>query len=143
MQQGNQTLTDEERAQWVRDKFQAANKYLAELGLISDQIMIKESRYIAPVVSVWKFKTTNNDLVWVVTGDLPTDHVSVKAAATAREAIRHFSMQWQMRAETILRDEKLSADETQQAFAKQLIEKGEGLYQLSNNDTLWNEEQTG
>jgi len=44
----NQPISDEERATWVREQFQKANKFLAENGVLFDSVITEESRYLMP-----------------------------------------------------------------------------------------------
>lgn len=44
----------EQLAQWVREQFQKANKHLAENGVLFESVVIEDSRYLAPMVAVWK-----------------------------------------------------------------------------------------
>lgn len=139
-QQDPQNMTDEQRQLWVRDHFQSANRYLAERGMVSEQILTKESRYLVPDVAVWKFKLQNGKRVWVINGRVTTDHVSAEAAKTAREAMRYFSFQWQLKAENIaaLGD---AADATQRQMANLLVRNAEALYQIAADEAFWQQEQ--
>jgi uncharacterized protein DUF4826 len=128
-------FTDEQRQQWVREQYQIATKYLADKGLVTSSVMVEDSRYIEPLISVWKLKLLDGKWFWVICGDVPSDHVNLDVAKNAQEVLRHFSMKWQLQAENILADS--AADEEQQNFAKLLIGRAEGLYQLSNNEKLW------
>lgn len=132
----NQPQFTEEQAQaWVRSKFQEANKYLAEQGIISDQILSKESRYLVPYIAVWKFTTHDKLKIWVINGDVPTDMVNEKVAQNAREALRHFSLNWQFKAESILQSEQPSQE--QRNYANYLINRAENVYQLYEQEGLW------
>ena len=71
-------LTPEEQAEaqkqsviWQRECFQNAQKHLAEKGVIPQTVVEKESRFIAPLVAIWKFKAQNGKSYWVITGRLP------------------------------------------------------------------------
>ena len=48
-QQENQPVSEEQRAEWVREQFQKANKFLAENGVLFDSVTTEESRYLMPV----------------------------------------------------------------------------------------------
>lgn len=138
-QQHNQqapNLTEEESQLWVREQFQSANKYLAERGLLSDQILTKESRYLVPDIAVWKFKLQNGKKVWVINGRVTTDHVNADVAKTPRDVMRHFSLQWQLKAENI-RALGNAADPAQRGMVQILIRNAEALYQLSQEEQLW------
>ncbi|WNC70596.1 DUF4826 family protein [Thalassotalea psychrophila] len=129
-------LTQEQQSAWVREQYQKATKYLAEKGLVTENVAPKESRYLAPVVAVWKLNTLSDGAVWVISGDLPCDHIPTTVADSVRETLRNFSMKWQLQAQNI---ENNGSDKTQLDFAKLLISKAEGLYQLFENDDLWPE----
>lgn len=130
--------TEEQLQAWVRTKFQEANKYLAEQGIISDQILSKDSRYLAPLVAVWKFSTADKHKIWVINGDVPTDMVTEKVAKTARDAVRHFALNWQLKADAILRSEQPAQE--QRNYANYLINRAENLYQLFEQEKLWEQQ---
>jgi hypothetical protein len=129
--------TQDELTRWVKEQFQRANKHLAEKGILFDTVVTQESRYMAPDVAIWKIKDTKKDFYWVISGDLPADALPASAANSAREAIRHFSLSWQLRAENILNI--ASSDDIQKDFAAILTNKAELLYQLQENEKWWQE----
>lgn len=130
-------LTEEEASKWVREQFQAANKYLAEQGIITDRVLTKESRYLVPYVAIWRFTTQDRKELWLVNGDVPTDVVGVKAAKDAREALRHISLQWQLKAQAILDDPKLQLDPEQVKHANYLISRAENIHDVVQMENLW------
>lgn len=129
--------SQEKLSEWVREQFQRANKHLAENGVLFDTVVTEESRYLAPYLAVWKIKSTEKKFYWVISGDLPCDFASFEIAKNARDAIKHFSLQWQLKAENLLQSE--GGDQTQKEFAQLLIEKAENIYQVQANDELWSE----
>ncbi|BAJ01788.1 DUF4826 family protein [Shewanella violacea] len=137
-----QALTAEQqeqlRQEWIREHFQKANKFLAEKGIIPSKVIADESRYLAPYVAVWKMesKQPKKQTFWVMSGDLPSDYVDVKVAATAREALRHFSMMWQLKAENLIKTGAIK-EPTQAKFAQLLVSRAESLYQIHNDEKLW------
>ncbi|EGN75830.1 hypothetical protein A28LD_0881 [Idiomarina sp. A28L] len=125
-----------EQAAWVREQFQKANGYLVEKGILTDQVLVKESRYLIPHISLWKFtERGTTEKVWAVCGVCPTDHVDAAVAGNARDALKHFCLRWQLRADTILNDPK--SDETQQKFAQLLISHAEACYELVEQESFW------
>lgn len=130
-----QELTAEQSSQWVREHFQKANKYMAEKGILIDTVLHQESRYLVPLVAVWKMRSQKGKTYWVITGDLPSDHVEVTAASNARDAIRDFSLRWQLKADQILNQANL--DNTQRNFAHLMINRAENLYNVYDDDKLW------
>jgi|SRR5690554_4676284 len=131
-------MTEEQTAEWIRTQFQAASKYLAEQGIIPDQVLTKESRYLVPVIAIWKFTTQDRKKVWVINGEVPTDLVGDKAATEARDALRHFALRWQMQAEAILQD-KAGAG-AQSDYAQFLIKSAENVYSVVENEELWQQQ---
>ena len=93
-----QPMTDEESAAWVRKQWQHANMFLAEKGVIPSTLNHKESRYLIPVLALWKITGEDNKTYWVINGELPTDFMLVENAPDARDAMRHFALKWQVKA---------------------------------------------
>ncbi|WP_076537682.1 DUF4826 family protein [Shewanella sp. UCD-KL21] len=126
------------RQEWVKTQFQKANRFLAEKGVIPSKVIADESRYLVPYLAIWKMesKQPTKQTFWVMSGDLPSDYVDVKVAATARDAIRHFSMMWQLKAEN-LHKSGATRDETQLKFANLLVSRAESLYKMHGDEKLW------
>ena len=137
-QEQPRALTQEENIAWQRESFQNAQKHLASKGIMPKTIIEKDSRYLSPFFAVWKIKSENGKIYWVISGQLPTDHIEVSAAASAREAIRYFSFHWQMKAEQIM---QIGArDKTQVDFANLLVNRAHGIYEFYQKDELWKNE---
>jgi len=130
-------MTEEQRSIWVKEQFQKANKHLAENGVLFESVVTSESRYLAPLVAVWKIKATDNKFFWVISGDLPTDFVAASAATSAREAIKHFSLTWQLKAANLVSAE--GADNTAHEYASMLVSRAEGLFAIQEQEGLWQE----
>jgi hypothetical protein len=128
-----QEMTVEEQQQWVREQYQVATKYLAAQGLVTESVVVEESRYLIPFLSIWKLKVLDGSYFWVICGDLPSDHNTFDIAPNAREAVQHFSLKWQMQAENLLR----TGDKEQEEFAKLLISRAEGLFDMYQQDNVW------
>ncbi|MFQ3209387.1 MAG: hypothetical protein ACI9HU_000876, partial [Colwellia sp.] len=94
-------MTEEQQQQWVKKQYQIATKYLAEKGIITNSVAVEESRYLVPLLALWKLIAMDGKKYWVLCGDLPSDHNSIDVAPNAREAIRHFALKWQMQAENL------------------------------------------
>jgi len=128
-----QEMTQEQQQAWLREQYLKATKYLANKGLVTESVADTESRYLIPIMAVWKINLLDKTKVWVISGDLPTDHIVLEKEEPARNVIRHFSFKWQAQADNLLRSE----DQEQVSYAKLLITKAEGLYQLYDKDELW------
>ncbi|PKI17641.1 DUF4826 family protein [Colwellia sp. 12G3] len=126
-------MTEEQQQQWVKKQYQIATKYLAEKGIVTNSVSVEESRYLVPLLALWKLTAMDGKKFWVLCGDLPSDHSSIDVAPNAREALRHFALKWQMQAENLLQ----AKDEEQKTFAHLLIGRAEGLYKLYNDEPLW------
>jgi hypothetical protein len=126
---------EQANSEWVRTQFQKANQYLAEKGILPDNVAVSESRYLTPLMAIWKIKAQDRKEYWVISGDLPTDHMALSAAKDAREAVRAFSLHWQLKAEQIMNSGTI--DQTKVDFANLLVNRAHGLYDLFNKDELW------
>ncbi len=122
-------------SEWVRAQFQKANLFLAEKGILLDSVAVQESRYLPPMVAVWKINATDKQSYWVISGDLPTDHLALTAAVDAREALRAFSFRWQMKAQQLI--DAGVQDQTAADYVKLLIGRAHSLYDLFENDAIW------
>ena len=141
-EQATQAISEQElearRTEWVREQFQKANKFLAEKGIIPSKVLEQDSRYLAPYLAIWKLesKQPQKKTYWVMSGDLPIDYVDVSVAETAREAVRHFSMMWQLKAENLIKS-GATKDATQAKFAQLLVARAESLYKIQEDENLW------
>jgi hypothetical protein len=126
-------MTQEEQQAWTREQYLKATKYLAEKGLVTESVADTESRYLVPIMAAWKINLLDKTKVWVITGDLPTDHLVLEENEPARNVLRHFSFKWQIQADSLLK----SDNQEQVTYGKLLVSKAEGLYQLYAKDELW------
>ena len=101
-------LNEQQMTAWVQAQFQKANQFLAQEGILFDSVITEQSRYLAPYLAVWKIKAMDQKVYWVISGDLPTDVALAVNATDARDVLRYFSLQWQLKAEN------LEANNTQQ-----------------------------
>ena len=141
------TAKPQDDKSWAQNEYAKVLKYCAEKGLQIKRVEQKNCRILPPLVGLWWVKLADKELpdLWVITGDLPTDHLSVKVADNARDAMRHFSMSWQMKASQL--EEGLAAGKptlgdakTQQDYIGYLISRAEGLYELHGKDEFWQNE---
>ena len=54
-----QALAEQQRVAWQRGCFQTAQKYLAEKGIMPKSVVEQDSRFLAPICAMWKFKAQN------------------------------------------------------------------------------------
>jgi hypothetical protein len=126
---------EQANSEWVRAQFQKANQYLAEKGILPDNVAVSESRYLTPLLAVWKITAQDRKQYWVISGDLPTDHLPLSAAKDAREAVRAFSLNWQIKAEHVMNSG--AVDQTKVDFANLLVNRAHSLYDLFEKEELW------
>lgn len=134
-QQAAAPLDEAQVSEWVRAQFQKANLFLAEKGIVMDSVAVQDSRYLPPMVAVWKINAMDKQSYWVISGDLPTDQIALTAAADAREAMRAFSFRWQMKAQQLM--EAGVKDQTSADYVKLLIGRAHSLYELFENEAIW------
>lgn len=126
-------MSQEEQQAWIREQYLKATKYLAEKGLVTESVADTESRYLVPLMAVWKINLLDKTKVWVISGDLPTDHLVLEKSEPARNVLRHFTFKWQIQADNLLKSDV----QEQVDYAKLLMNKAEGLYKLYAKDELW------
>ena len=131
----NNAMTEEQKRDWTREQYLKATKYLADKGLVTESVADTESRYLVPILALWKINLLDKSTVWVISGDLPTDHIALNNGEPARDVVRHFALKWQLQAENLLRLE----DKEQHEFAQLLIGRADGLYKIYEQAELWQE----
>ncbi|WP_333796503.1 DUF4826 family protein [Rheinheimera sp.] len=134
-QQQPQAFTEDQINEWVRQQFQKANLHLAEQGIVMDNVAVQESRYLPPYVAVWKINALNRQGYWAISGDLPTDYLEASGAIDAREALRAFSLRWQMKAQQLMNAGV--QDQTTADYIQLLISRAHSLYDLFESENLW------
>lgn len=128
-------ISEQERKAWINEQLQKANKHLAENGIVVSTVDETVSRYLLPFFAVWKVKANDKKVYWVLSGDLPADFIAGDNAKNAREALRHFALSWQIKAENLVRSGV--ADQTQMQFAGILQNRAEKLHDFAEEDAIW------
>lgn len=128
-------MTPEDVEAWKNECFEVAKKHLAEKGVLPVQHFETDGKFIAPLCLVSKVKASNGKTYWAISGRLPTDFVEVTAALNAREALRYFSFQWQLKADALTSQNP--NDKTCREFANYLVNRAQGVYELYEQDGLW------
>ena len=130
--------------EWSQKEYVKISKFCNSKGHQISGIEQSRCQTLPPVLGVWYVKTQDKKVdLWCIAGDFPTDLASSKIAENAREALRYFSMSWQLQAAKLedgLAEGKISLQdkETQEKFIKELTVRAENLYDLHANDKLWN-----
>jgi hypothetical protein len=130
-----QEMSQEALGEWVRSQFQKANKHLAENGILFESVVTQDSRYLAPMVAVWKIKAQDGRYFWVISGDMPVDFVPADVASDVRGVLKHFSLLWNLKVENLSQAQDMDA--TQQQYLTLLGTRAADLYLMSEDDKLW------
>lgn len=128
-------ISQEEKEAWAKESLANATKYLAQQGISPMQFFDEDEKVIAPLCAVWKILASNGKKYWVIAGRLPTDFAAVNAATNTRDVLRYFSFQWQLKADQL--SERNPNNPTSQEFANYLVNRAHGLYELFEEDSLW------
>ena len=141
------TLSKEEQEakfkEWYQSEYVRISKYCASQGYSIESFDQKQSRLLPPILGMWYIKTMEKKLhLWVVSGDFPVDIADAKVAKNAREAIRYFSMTWQVQAARLedgIAEGNITMvdEETQTKYIDDLTKRAEHLYDLQATEKLW------
>ena len=113
---------------WAQQQLDEATKYLAKQGIILDTVYNEVSTYVTNQVAIFKIRDKQREQYWVIAGDVPTDYAKASLAKDYKEAARHFSLNWQLKAEKLMHTD--NATVVQRDFAQLLVRKAEALYSL-------------
>jgi hypothetical protein len=130
---------------WARNTLDKAVSDISALGIIPDEILEARALWSVPgKVMIGQARQAHEPsmFVWFISGDLPTDTIGPAAAATPREALRNFSLKWQLDAEqyrdpATRKAHGLDESHDWNAMTARLIKKAEELYAMADDDRLW------
>ena len=77
----SQAVMSDKEQSWVKEQLAAANKFIGSKGMVVKSVNDKESRFLAPIMSIWKMNLLDDSSVWVVTGDIPSDYAATTGCA--------------------------------------------------------------
>lgn len=122
--------------EWTKSVFAQGVQAILDKGVIPFEVVKAKPSWALPktlVIGQIRDTEHSDSFVWIICGGVPADFVGSAAAATPRDAARHFSLKWQLDATHI-------ADAT---LAETLIAQAENLYQIAEDDRLWQAQDTG
>ncbi|HJP38142.1 MAG: DUF4826 family protein [Gammaproteobacteria bacterium] len=135
---------NEQRAEvrpWIKRLLGAAVYELADRGIVDSPFVETKPVWAAPYQALLGKIRPYADaekFIWVICGELPTDHLDGSVARTPRDAARHFAIKWQLDAAR-----QQDAEEPQQRLSdSELANKAEALYALVNDEEVW-QQQSG
>jgi SAM-dependent methyltransferase len=125
---GNEELDRESLESWIEKSLPAATGELAEAGAIESFAEAKPAWVLPHRILIGKVRKPGDAGVfkWFIWGDVKTDCLDRSVAFAPRDAARHFSLKWQLEAET-----------AEGGHKQKLIDDAELLYELSETDDLW------
>jgi len=136
---------------WYKSLLDKVVKEMVRVEVVTGAAVQASPVWMVPyeilIAKVWGY-SHESQFVWTASVDkLIADHIAGHLAATPRDVARHFAMKWQMDADRLLNLEKNTAaveiaGMNMQAYAKQLIQHAESLYDLAERDDVWQEPQT-
>jgi len=142
-QNQNPAPEDVDPTVWIQNQRGAVLGYCSrkELGVV--KFIDNKSAILPPFIAIWLVESKpSREKYWVISGDLPLDHINVKQAKTPRDVVRHFSLNWQLKAERLIQSlvqgKPQLGDQTKQTdFANMLVRKANMLYELAEKDKIW------
>jgi hypothetical protein len=134
--------------EWVNNQYGAVLSYCSRKQLNVTSVNDKESAILPPIIAIWLVESkSTKENYWVISGDLPLDHIPTKLAANPRDVVRYFSLSWQLKSDRLMAS--LEADQPQLGdsgkqtdFADLLVSRAEMLADLAGNDKIWVKKQT-
>ena len=139
-QQQSEELSEQD---WIKKEHGTVLDYGSRNLLDIAHVIQADSAVLPPIVAVWLVESRiNAERFWVITGDVPNDHIPGNNAKNARDAIRHFSLRWQLKADRILAsfeeaDPEKIIDDSKKEFAELLVSRANSLYELSEMEEYW------
>jgi hypothetical protein len=134
MKDGDTRDAEQELREWVKNRLKSAAEDIGERGLIDDPMIDVKASWVLPFSLLIGKARAHSDptaFKWFICGEAPLDCIDGAVADTPRDAIRHFSVKWQLDAE------KAGPPE----HSKQLIHLAESLYPLAEDERLWQPRQ--
>lgn len=135
----------EKNNDWIHETLDRAVRDISNLGVFPNEMIEAKSLWSIPgriMVGQMRQLDEPTMFIWFIGGNIPTDHIGGAAAKTAREALRHFSMKWQLDAaryadpetrKTHGLDPNLDWDQ----MTAKLVAKAEELYAMGEDERLW------
>ena len=123
---------DDELKNWLRKQLDGAVEGLIDAHAFESALIEVKPAWVLPSqILIGKAREQGNpaNFRWFICGEVALDHIPADTATTPRDAIRHFSMKWQIDASSL-------GDEA----AGVLIEDAESLYALAEDERFWSQQ---
>jgi len=147
MSEESRDETSEAVSAWSQETLDEAVAEIMRLGVFGSALIEARPVWQLPYkILIGQIRETNEHgtFRWVISGEVPIDHVDSAVAATPREVTRHFALKWQLDAA------RYQDPSVQQALGENqkqswgqlgaiLIQKSEALLALADDESLWRE----
>lgn len=143
-------MTDSERAGGrettavARKMVDQAVQQFIEQGILDSPLLEAKPCWGAPpgiVMAMLREQGAPAHSFWLICGtDVPFDYVAASAAATPREAARHFAMRWHLQAARMqaVRHSTGTSDAVgDPEQGARLVSQAEAVFRFVNNDSFW------
>lgn len=132
-------------AEWVAKQRETILRYLQDEGVRHGGVASDPDWFLAPNVSIWVVESPTRPGAigwWAISGDLPTDYLSGRDAADAREAMAAFARQWHEVSAYLLRGEQhptetIGPPGREREFGDLLSRRAGILEDWAKDDEMW------
>ena len=142
LQSGDGSVID-----WARELMDEAMEEMMSRGVITATLPEAKPVWALPyqiMIGQVRDSYEQTSSIWVIAGEVPTDHVGTDVAPTPREAARHFALKWQLDAAryqdpSVQKELGPEQKETWDQMGESLAQTAEALFELVADDNLWQE----
>lgn len=134
--------------EWLRKQLDSHATHLFKHGLIDGRVQVAAAWALPGRLCIGTVSSADRRKVfWVISGDVPTDHLELKLASSAREAAKHFALKWQLQAKRLADSQSVGRADDDPAVwtatSDVLTRKAEALYAITELDEHWQNTVTG
>jgi len=145
MEENQNARTEEELKKWVKSQLESAVRELSDQGLFDTAMIEAKPAWVFPfglLIGMIREQGEVTSFDWFIKGDFPAARVHSSIASTAREAARHFALQWQLEAQRLEGGGAAAhgtevSKSTVAPTSDQLVAMAQSLYELVEQDSLW------
>lgn len=119
----------EELQLWLRQQLDKSVQELIDLKAFEDVLIEVKPAWVLPERLLLGRARKQGDPLsfrWFICGEVNFDHVAGDVAVTPREAVRYFSIKWQM-----------DSARAEKEAAMNLIDQAQALYALADDERYW------
>jgi len=130
---------------WIKKELDAAVQKLTKQDGFDGLLIEAKPAWVLPfqiLIGQVRPQGKQNEFQWCICGEVPTDFLQSSIANTPREALRHFSMKWQLAAARHQKANQKNQSRPPGALPEEnpvdmLATHAEDLYGLVEDDRLW------